>query len=135
MKRRTKNRVLTSPEVSLTPLIDTALVLLVIFMVATPMIHNSIKIDLPQGKVQEARDKVDNIVIFIDKNNKIYLDDKEIGLNDIESKLADKVKSQKNNSIFVNGDKNISYGYLISVVDKIKCIAGVENVILSTQKD
>jgi biopolymer transport protein TolR len=135
LRRRLRKRMISSPEVSLTPLIDTALVLLVIFMVATPIIHNSIKIDLPQGKVQEVKNKPENVTIFIDKNNKIYLNDREININDIENNLQTKVKDTKNSSVFVNADKNIYYGFLISVVDKIKLVPGVENVILSTQKE
>ena len=48
-QRRRRLRRVTLPEISLTPLIDTALVLLVIFMVATPMMRNAIHIDLPEG--------------------------------------------------------------------------------------
>ena len=69
LKRRKKS-LAPSLEITLTPLIDTALTLLIIFMVTTPMIQNSIKIDLPKGAAQEAGKEQQEIVVSIDKKKK-----------------------------------------------------------------
>ena len=53
LRRSRRSSSMGIPEITLTPLIDTALTLLIIFMVTSPMINNGIKVDLPQGKVQE----------------------------------------------------------------------------------
>ena len=55
------------PEITLTPLIDTALTLLVIFMVTSPLINNAIKVDLPKGNAQEAQGVQEDLVVHIDK--------------------------------------------------------------------
>ena len=59
-KKRTRR--FSTPEISLTPLIDTALTLLVIFMITAPMIHNGIKVDLPQGNSKEVGSQQELVV-------------------------------------------------------------------------
>ena len=62
------------PEVTLTPLIDTALTLLVIFMITTPMMNNVIKINLPSSSVNEGDSKdQQETIVYIDKQGKLYL--------------------------------------------------------------
>src|SRR5688572_28085736 len=88
-RRRTSHR-LDLPEICLTPLIDTALTLLVIFMVTTPMIQNSIKIDLPEGAINEAgsRTSQEELVVAIDKDAKIYVNSMPTSLDKLGSSLA-----------------------------------------------
>ena len=63
-RRRTSAR---EPEITLTPLIDTALTLLIIFMVTTPMIHNAIKVNLPRGRVKEDVGATQDLCVYIEK--------------------------------------------------------------------
>ena len=58
----------------MTPLIDTALTLLIIFMIATPVLQNAIKVTLPRGNAQEeAHNNQHELVVFIDKNGDFYI--------------------------------------------------------------
>lgn len=135
--RRTKKYLSGTQEVSLTPLIDTALVLLVIFMVATPMLHNAIKVDLPKGQAQEtqAHENLHDIVIYIDKQERIFLNETPVATKqDLINLLHEKIGSRKDQTVFVNGDGDISYKTLVSVVDTVKYLGGVEHVVLSTEK-
>lgn len=134
--RRRANRSRTSPEISLTPLIDTALVLLVIFMITTPILHNAIKIDLPKGNKQEAQSDSKDIIVYIDAHENIYIDEekKPKKLDDLINYLEQKIGSKKDQKVFIDADVKISYGTVFKIVDRIKYVGGVENVILSSQR-
>lgn len=132
---RRKKRETRLPEVTLTPLIDTALVLLVIFMVATPIMHNSIEIDLPSGHMKEGSDaSAKSLIVDISAQEKLYLDGKVYKLDDLLNELAKKVKQTKDTRVYVNCDRKVSSGMLVKVIDTIKYVAGVEHVILSTER-
>lgn len=128
------------PEVCLTPLIDTALTLLVIFMVTTPMIQNSIKIDLPEGALKEAQTQVQEIVISIDKEDKIYLNNMPTRLQDLGSAIKKSVAALSSTNktapcVWVAVDKNKSCpaATLIAVIETVKKLGGI-NVAIATKQ-
>lgn len=133
--RRRRRKEGGMPEVSLTPLIDTALVLLVIFMVSTPMMQNSLNVDLPTGQMNEGATLSDNsLVVTIDAHNVLYFQKKPMNLDELCKELGRLVKESRDNKVYVNCDKNVSSGLLIKVIDSMKYIAGVEHVVLPTEK-
>ncbi len=133
--RRKRRRKQSLPEISLTPLIDTALVLLVMFMIATPIMHNSLKIDLPEGNMKEEKDpSVSSFVVSITQGDKVQLNGKPYSFDDLLNALAKEVKTAKDKRVYVCCDKKVSSGMLVKVIDSIKYIAGVEHVILSTEQ-
>src|SRR5437762_6962401 len=75
-------------DLSMTPLIDVALTLLIMFMVATPIIHNAIKVTLPRGQAQETSDaKTNEIIVYVDKEGDFYIDNVKINRSDIIAHL------------------------------------------------
>ena len=138
--RRRRRSLSPSLEISLTPLIDTALTLLVIFMITTPMLHNSIKIDLPKGAAQEAGKEQQEIVISIDKEEKIYCNNKPVTHESIgqENKqcLSILASSAQSKRVWVRVDRqqSCSANILISVIDQIKVVGGVKDVAIATEK-
>jgi len=136
MPRRLRSRHarLGKAELSLTPLIDTALTLLIIFMVAAPMLNrNAIKVTLPDGSAQEAENTKQELVVHVDKNGTIFFDDTKMTLDQLLTKLKQKVGSSKNQTVFVCGDKGGLYGDVIKIVDQIKVVGGVDYVALAMQ--
>lgn len=133
-QRRSKFNVKVAPEISLTPLIDTALVLLVIFMVTTPFMHHGLNIDLPKSQTNEATAEANKNTLYIDRNNNIFFNDMPIKFSDIKVTINQAIGSQKHQRIYIDGDGDISYKTLVKVVDEVKTIPGVEHVILSTEK-
>jgi biopolymer transport protein ExbD len=133
LSRRRRRVSATMPEITLTPLIDTALTLLIIFMVTSPMMHNAIKVDLPKGNAKEAQGIQEELVVHIDKEKNIFLNGKTTTQPQLLTELKKKIGTQKNKTVFVKGDKNINYGHVLELVDQMKGIEGVERVALATQ--
>ncbi|MBT3455700.1 biopolymer transporter ExbD [bacterium] len=133
-RRRGKRFTLSMPEVSLTPLIDTALTLLIIFMVTAHMFHNSILIQLPKGHVKEDREAKEELVVALDKQGSLYFEGKPITQTGLIKILKQKLEKQPSKPVFVQGDQGVEYGKVIDLVDMLKIRGGVEYVALSTEK-
>lgn len=134
-KQRRGRRQLAMPEISLTPLIDTALTLLIIFMLTSPMMDNAIKINLPQGKAQEAANTNQELIVYIDKDGNLFFNGQAVNTKQV---LIDQIKKivglQKDRTVFVKADINVNYGNVIEIVDHIKVVGGVQYVALATKK-
>jgi len=125
----------TTPEVSLTPLIDTALTLLIIFMVTAPAMQNSFNLRLPEGKAQESTQQKQEIVISIDRDGNIFLNDIQIERKDLITQLKNILeKMPENTRVWVKIDKGNTCDLFFSVVDDIKYLAGVQDVAVAMQK-
>jgi biopolymer transport protein TolR len=134
-RRRRRNGLTRLPEISLTPLIDTVLVLLVIFMVATPMLHNSLAIDLPEGNMKEGSSPTESsLVVAVTPPEKLTLNDRSYAREALLEELAQRVKTQKDKRVYIQCDRKVSSGTLVKIIDSIKYVAGVEHVILSTER-
>lgn len=132
--RRNKRSHSVIPEITLTPLIDTALTLLIIFMVTSPMINNGIKVDLPQGKAQEVQGLQEDIIVHVDKQRHIYVNGDLVKKDQFISSLKKKIGNQKHKTVFVKGDGDVAYKDVISVVEEIKLVGGIDRVALATKK-
>ena len=131
--RRRKRATATLPEISLVPLIDTALTLLVIFMITTPMMQNSIKINLPEGQAQEAKDTQQELVVYINAERHMFINGIPISKQNLIKELKKRI-TQPNQTVFVKADQTASYGDIINIVDQIKIVGGIKYVALATQK-
>ncbi len=130
--RRKRSR-LERAELTLTPMIDTALTLLIIFMITAPMMRNAIKVTLPDGKSQEAGKEKQELIVYINAKEQIFFDDKQISIENLIPTVKQKVGGNKQKTVFVRADKNVQYGKVIKVVDQIKVVGGVDYVALATQ--
>ncbi|OGB84148.1 hypothetical protein A3F66_03245 [candidate division TM6 bacterium RIFCSPHIGHO2_12_FULL_32_22] len=133
---RKRSKKLYLPEVSLTPLIDTALTLLIIFMITTPMLQDSIKLSLPETKNQKGGgvSQVEQIIVSVDKGGKIFLNDKPVKIENLPSLIREKIKQTKNNIVIVKGDRAIVYNDIIKVVDAVQCVEGINHVALAAKR-
>lgn len=137
MVRRKRNRrkpIDALNDISMTPLIDTALTLLVIFMMATPVIQNAVRITLPQGDAKEDAGAAQELIVFLDKNNQLYLNKDKMEKKNLIASIQKQVGSKNEKTVFVKADRGVNYGTVIELVDEIKTIGGVKYVALATQK-
>ncbi len=136
--RRYQNRRASGAvEVSLTPLIDTALTLLIIFMIATPMLNDAIRVDLPKSASKESGNEQQQLVVSIDKEGIIFFNNKVVDLKTvgqaIKEQLASNNNAQQDVWLRVHGDTT-TFSKFTEIYDEIKFIPGVEHVMIATQK-
>lgn len=132
--RRMRRHRASMTDLPLTPLIDTALTLLIIFMIASPMMHNAIKVSLPQGQSKEDRALKQDLIVYIDSKEKLYLNESPTTLDAMLAELSQDAVHKAEGTVYVKADKGVSYGCVMSVVDKLKVAGGVKYVALATQK-
>ncbi len=121
-------------DISLTPLIDTALTLLVIFMIATPMIQNAIRVSLPKGKAKEDAGAKQELVVYVDKDRKIFFNGTELAAGTLINELRSRVQESPTKLVYIKADQTVPYGTVIELVDQIKVVGGISHVVLATQK-
>jgi biopolymer transport protein TolR len=113
-------------EINVTPLVDVMLVLLIIFMVTAPMMHTGINVNLPSAE-SRSNPSSGGLVLTITKDRYIYMEDQNINLYLLESRLKSYFYNRDKKVVFLKADKDVTYGYVIAVMDIIKK-AGVEQV-------
>lgn len=131
--RRRRNTL--TAEINVTPLVDVMLVLLIIFMVTSPMLVSGINVDLPETKSSPISGQDEPLVISINKQNELYLVETKIERKDLAAKLNAITKEKKDTRIFVRGDKNIAYGEIVNVVAEIQAAGFAKVALISNIKN
>lgn len=129
-----KNKRKVVADINITPFTDVVLVLLIIFMITTPMLsQHSLKINLPKAENTQQTEETKNIEISIDKDGFVYLDGLQIHLQYIEEALKSSIKKYPERAVIVKGDKDIKYDLVVQVIDKAKQ-AGATKFALALEK-
>ena len=120
-------------DINITPFTDVVLVLLIIFMIATPLIVRSgVKVNLP--KAQTSKSEEDNfLTISIDAHENVFLDDKKISVDDLRRLVESRVQQQPGVIVRVNGDKNIKYDIVVKILEATRN-AGAARYLLVAEK-
>jgi biopolymer transport protein TolR len=124
-------------NINVTPMVDVMLVLLIIFMVITPMLNNKVNVDLPVATaaiVMENANKEDAITVAVTRDGRAYLGGDMVGnLDDLGPKIAAKLENKTDKQVFLRADVRANYGKVMDAVDQIRT-AGVSNLGLLTEK-
>lgn len=118
-------------EINITPFVDVMLVLLVIFMVTTPLMQSGVAIDLPKEAVGALEIQEENIV-SLRKDGAIFFNDKRIASRDLTDKLKKLVAASPKAQVYLRADKGLSYGSVMKAMGLIKK-AGVERLGMVTE--
>lgn len=119
-------------DINVTPFVDVMLVLLIIFMVAAPMMVQGVNVSLPEATAKQLPAGEDQLVISIDKDNRIYINDYNVSLDFLQEKLAKILKNRQDREVFLRADKGITYGMVVRVMSEVKG-AGVEKLGMVTE--
>ena len=119
-------------EINITPFVDVMLVLLVVFMVTAPMMISGINVNLPQTAAAPISGNDEPLTITVTDKGIVYLQDVAIEVGELIPKLIAVTKEKKESRILVRGDKDVSYGTIMSVVGSINQ-AGYSHISLVTQ--
>lgn len=118
-------------DINITPLVDVVLVLLIIFMVTAPVIQSGIDVSVPKTRtVKEITQE--RLVITINKDQRVFLGNDAININEIGSRIRQKIRDPRNQSVFVRADENVPFGAFATVMDAVKQ-SGITNVSIVTQ--
>jgi biopolymer transport protein TolR len=118
-------------DINMTPFVDVVLVLLVMFMVTAPILQSGIEVAVPKTKtVKEITEE--RLVISIDKQQRVFLGNEPINVNEIAQKLREKIRDPKGQAIFLRADENVPFGAFATVMDAVKQ-SGITNVSIVTQ--
>jgi biopolymer transport protein ExbD/biopolymer transport protein TolR len=115
---------------------DIMLVLLIIFMVVTPMLQKGVSVDMANVNnphdMQDA-DKDDAIIVAVTRDGHIFLGNTPIQKEDITGQIKDRIANRIDKTVFVKSDARAKYGDVVAVVDEIRS-AGVDQLGLLTER-
>jgi len=123
-------------DINVTPLVDVMLVLLIIFMVITPMLQKGVSVDLARvnnPRLMNAADKEDATVLAITRDGKVYLGADSITIDKITAKVKDRVADKLDKTVYIKSDARAKYGDVVTVVDAVRA-AGVDAIGLLAEK-
>jgi len=106
-------------EINVTPLVDVMLVLLIIFMVTAPLMTSGVSVDLPKTDAKPLNADTQPLTVSINAEGKIFLQNQEVQLPELVTKLQAIAQNDNERRIFVRGDKDISYGLVMQVMGTI----------------
>src|SRR5579884_2602640 len=115
----------TMSEPNVIPMADIMLVLLIIFMVVTPMLQKGVTVDL--ARVTNPRempdaDKDDAVLISITRDGTVYLGTKKVTLDELTSQVRDRDSSRLDKTVYIKSDYRAKYGDVVKVVDQLGLI-------------
>jgi biopolymer transport protein TolR len=123
-------------NINVTPMVDVMLVLLIIFMVITPMLQNKVQIDMAQvinPQSMPDADKDDAIVVAVTRDGRVFLGQNLVDPSQLGSLVRDKLADKTDKTIYVRADARAQYKAVEDAIDDVRT-AGVEEVGLLTQK-
>jgi len=123
-------------DINVTPMVDVMLVMLIIFMVITPMLSKGVSVDLVKTQhpiAMQAADKSDAIVCAITRDGKTYLNTTQMAPEDLPAKVKDLLANRLDKTVFVKADSRARYERVVDVVDNLRA-AGVDQLGLLTEQ-
>jgi biopolymer transport protein ExbD len=123
-------------DINVTPMVDIMLVLLIIFMVVTPLLQKGVSVDLAKTKnpreMREA-DRDDAVVVAVTRDGKIFLADQQLPKETLSDKVRDLLQAKVDKTVYIRSDRRAKYGEVVDVVDIVRT-SGVDTVGLLTTR-
>ena len=121
-------------DINVTPLVDVMLVLLIIFMITAPMLHQGIEVALPRADAEAMAMRVDDpLVLSINRDGLIYVQDDPIHPSQLVERLQPILAARGDDTVFLKGDRELPYGKVIEVLDVLHK-GGVHRIGMVTER-
>ena len=123
-------------DINVTPMVDVMLVLLIIFMVITPMLSKGVSVDMVKTRnpiAMHEADKSDAVLVAVTRDGKVFLGSNQILPEDLPPKVKDLLTNKLDKTVFVKADQRARYEKVVDVVDNLRA-AGVDQLGLLTEQ-
>src|SRR5579872_4938744 len=123
-------------DINVTPMVDVMLVLLIIFMVITPMLSKGVSVDMVKTRnpiAMQAADKSDAVLIAVSRDGKTFLNTTQLPPSELAPKVKDLLTNRLDKMVFIKGDQRAKYEVVMEVVANLQA-AGVDQVGLLTEQ-
>ena len=123
-------------DINVTPLVDVMLVLLIIFMIAAPMLHQGIEVALPRAEAQNLPIRVeDPLVVSVDRGGQVFLREQRVDKEDLVDVLKQQLaaRGHEDETVFLKGDRDLPYGDVIEILDLLHR-GGIGQIGMVTEK-
>ena len=134
MLRRGLSRNRLSSDINVTPMADIMLVLLIIFMITTPLLQENVVVNLPKARNPLDTQAKDPFVLSLTRDGRLYLGRAQVSEQELLQALSERVASEIDKTIFVRADQTLSYGKVVHIVDECRKV-GVERIGLMADKE
>jgi biopolymer transport protein TolR len=123
-------------DINVTPMVDVMLVLLIIFMVVTPMLQKGVSVDMAKVNNPEQMpdaDKEDALLVSVTRDGQVYFGSDQISIDALTTKVKDRLANKPDKRVYVKADMRARYGGVVQVVDAVRA-AGVDDLGLLTDQ-
>jgi biopolymer transport protein ExbD len=123
-------------DINVTPMVDIMLVLLIIFMVITPMLQKGVSVDMAKAanpRSMSDADKEDAVLLAVTRDGKIFLGTSPVSLDEVTKKVKDMISGRLDKTVYVKSDARAKYGDVVKLINNVRA-AGVDSLGLLTEK-
>jgi len=123
-------------DINVTPMVDVMLVMLIIFMVITPMLSKGVSVDLVKTKnpiAMQNADKEDAVVVAVTRDGRTYLGSNVMPADQLPQKVKDLLTNKLDKTVYVKSDARARYERVVEVIDNLRA-AGVDQLGLLTEQ-
>jgi len=123
-------------DINVTPMVDVMLVMLIIFMVITPMLTKGVSVDMVRTKnpvAMQAADKTDAVIVAVTRDGKTYLGNNQVAADQMAPKVKDLLSNRVDHMVFLRADSRARFEKVVEVVNNLRA-AGVDQLGLLTEQ-
>ena len=123
-------------EINVTPMADVMLVLLIIFMVVTPMLQKGVSVDMAvtdNPREMPDADKEDAVLVAVMRDGKVFLGTEQVAPDNLRTRVQDLLENKMDKTVYIKADARAKYGQVVDVVDNVRS-AGVDQLGLLTEQ-
>ena len=123
-------------DINVTPMVDVMLVLLIIFMVVTPMLQKGHSVDMAKVNNPEQMpdaDKEDALLVTVTRDGQVYFGSDQIQIDNLTDKVKERLANKQDKRVYVRADMRSRFGSVVQVVDGVRA-AGVDDLGLLTEQ-